>query len=151
MSQIMPNRSTNDVEFAVADGHTSTPTMHLQTHIGAQCQADVVTLRTLDAKLSALNTRELLKGTVIDFDQPRPIRQELTLRVGHVEAAGRPMLRVAVRVNRPKHFHHAIAAQMHRQATVGNVHFAHRLLLSRQYADLSVALQPRQPLPAPCR
>ena len=71
----------------------------------------------------------------------------MALGFGHAQAIGRPMFRVAVWVNRPKHLDHAIAAQMNRQAAGGNVQFTDRLLLSRLQADLSVAFQPRQPVP----
>jgi hypothetical protein len=70
MSQIMPNRSTNDVEFAIKNRDTSTPAMQFQAHIGAQCQTNVVALRALKAKLPSLDTGKLLQGAMIDLDQP---------------------------------------------------------------------------------
>ena len=102
--------------------------MIFQAQVGTQRQPDVIALRTLPAKLSRLNARKLLDGALVNLDQPGTIRHELALRVGHRQATGRPVVRVAVWVNRPKYFDHAVTAQMHLQAAVGNVQIAHRLV-----------------------
>jgi hypothetical protein len=55
MSQIMPNRNANDVQFAMENGDMSVPTMQFQARLRPQRQANVVALRPLQAKLTALN------------------------------------------------------------------------------------------------
>jgi hypothetical protein len=51
----MPNRNANDVQFAMENGDMSVPTMQFQAHLRPQRQANVVALRPLQAKLTALN------------------------------------------------------------------------------------------------
>src|SRR5215211_5357678 len=110
MRQVKLDSSTQNIEFAVENGNARAPAMIFQPHISPQGQANVVALRPLKAKLPALDTGELFEGTMVNFDQPRPVYQHFSLRFRHVEAVGRPMLRVAVWVNGPKHLHQPIAA-----------------------------------------
>ncbi len=119
MSEIEANCHANNIEFAVENGDASGPAMNLQAQIGAQCQANVVALRTLQAKLSTLTAGELLNGAMIHLYQPGAVSQDVTLRFRHVQTVGDPVVRVAVWVNRPKYLDHAVAVQMDLQADWG--------------------------------
>src|SRR5690606_10992934 len=131
MGKIVANGKANDVELAGADGDASFPAMKFETDICSERQADVVALRTFEAKLSSFDACELLERPMVDFDQPGSIGKQFALGVGHGQATGRPVVRVAVWVNRPRHFDHALTAQMHHQAVWRDVQIANRLLLPR--------------------
>jgi len=147
MSQVKRNCGADNVKLAIEKGKSGAPAMVFQAQVGTQRQADVVALRTFQAKLSRLNASKLLEGAMIHLDQPSPIGVELALWVAHRQAAGRPVVRVAVWVNRPQNLDHAVAAQMHLQTAGRNRQRAHCLLLTDCQADLAVGLQARQPVP----
>lgn len=67
--------------------------------IGTQSQTNVVALCSLQAKLTCFNARKLLERTMIHFDQPGSVSQELTLSFSHLQTVGRPVIRVAMWVN----------------------------------------------------
>ena len=104
--------------------------MIFQPDIGAQGQTNVIALGTFESKLTTLHARKLLERSMIDFDQPSPIRQHLALRFGHVQAIGRPVVRVAVWVNRPKYLDQPITAQMNLQPLQRDLYCTDRLLLT---------------------
>jgi hypothetical protein len=124
MSQVKANRNADNVQFSVENGHTSAPAMNFQAHIGAQRQTNVVALDALQAKLPTFNTCKLLERPMIHFHQPSTISQEVALRLSHTQATSGPVVRVAVWVNRPKYFDHAIAAQVNRQARHRDIQLA---------------------------
>lgn len=147
MNQIEPNRKANAVQFGVEKGDTSAPTLNFQAPISAQRQSDGVGLSALQAKLPALTAGELLEGPMINRSQPSAIRQAVTLRFSHVQALGRPVVRLAGWVNRPKPFDQTRAAQVKLHPPLGNSQPAHRPLLTRLDPDRSITLPPRQPVP----
>jgi hypothetical protein len=104
MSQVKTKRRAKNVQFVVENGQASAPAMLFQAQVGAQRQADGVTLRPLQAKLPTLNPRKLLQRPMRYLDQPSTVSQELALRLRHGQAISRPVVvvRVAGWVNRPK-------------------------------------------------
>ncbi|NDJ75407.1 MAG: hypothetical protein GYB65_04035 [Chloroflexi bacterium] len=56
------------------------PSMHFQTHKGADRQTDMIALRDFEAKLNTFNAGKLLQAAMIDFDLPgNPGRERHTL------------------------------------------------------------------------
>ena len=92
--------------------------------------------------MPTINAGELLNGTMINLDQPSAVSQKLTLGFAHSQPVRRPMFRVAVWVNGPKYFDHAITTQMNRCSSRWDDQLPYRLLLTDLQTDLAVALQP---------
>ncbi len=126
MGTKVTNGITDNAQFGMVMGDESESVMEFKAHEGTQCQANVVTLSNLKAKLSPLDASELLEGTVIFFNAPGAVGIGLARRLRQVKKVSRPMLRIAVwvkppherkrsrgtPVNRPKHPDQAVTSQM---------------------------------------
>lgn len=84
---------------------------------------------------------------MIRFDSPYLPRPLCPLLGRHLQAARRPVLRVAVGGGDPKHQDEAIPFQMHLGAMRGNGNLRQRAIAAAIGIDQAIAFQARQPVP----
>ena len=148
MSQIRPNGSPDNVRLGFIPAHPHLQPVRFQPHEGAQRQLDVAALRRLQLRLALLDPAALLDAAMIHLNPkrlPRPLRP---LGFTHGQVARRPVFRVAVCGDRPKHADEPVPLQVHDQP----------LRRDRQRLDWyvagvigvhqAVALEPGEPVPA---
>lgn len=70
MSQIQMHCRTNNARLGFKPGNPGAEPMGFEPHKRSDRQADMITLRHLQAELAAFNTGELLEAAVIDFNLP---------------------------------------------------------------------------------
>src|SRR5687768_12082227 len=109
MSQISAYRVADNSGFRLKVGDIAAQTLRFQTNEGANSQSNMIALGDLQAKLSTLNASKLFQTAVVNFNLPRIQRVVGGLLKCHIQFTRCPVFRVAVWVNRPKHFNPAIA------------------------------------------
>src|ERR687886_3024707 len=108
----------------------------------------MVSLGALTARLAPLDPTELLETPMIFFNRPDLPRPALALERRHRQVVGRPVFRVTVWGDDPKHPDHPIAFQMHHGPIHSNVRLLQGAIAAAIGIDLPIALEPRQPAPA---
>src|SRR5688500_3951833 len=118
MSQISAYCVADNSRFRLKVGDIASQTLSFQTNEGANSQPNVIALGDFQTKLSTLNARKLLQTAMVNFNLSGIQCVGGSLFKPHSQLTRRPVFRVAVWVNRPKHFNPAIAFEMDMQARV---------------------------------
>lgn len=148
MSQISPNRITDNACFGFVQTHARWLTMHLHSQEGTQRKGEVVLLPGGLAYLSAFNAAAVLEPSMRGLDAPALVVQLLAGRGGHVQIIRRPVFRVTVWGHCRKHPDEAIPFPMHNWPFRRNLDLLNGHMASSVWSDQAIALEPGQPVPA---
>lgn len=147
MSQIRTHSRADHACLDIEPGNAGTKPMSFKADKGTDRQANMIALRDFEPVLATFHTGELIEAKMVDFNLPGIQRMKSGLLKGHVQAAGSPILRVAVCADRPKTLDPAIAFEMNQTALRGDEGFANCPIAPAIQADFPIALQLRQPVP----
>ncbi len=115
---------------------------------GPDGQTYMIALRPRGADLRAFHPTELLETPMVGLDRPNLSRPCLLLGVAHLHMIGRPVLRVTVWGDDPKHLDQPIAFQMDNAAIRANGHLGYWAIPRAIRINKPIGLELRQPMPA---
>jgi hypothetical protein len=147
MSQIQTHSRADNTCLGFKPGNTRLKPIDFKAHKGPDCQSDMIPLRDFEPILTTFNTRKLFQASMVNLNLPGIQGIEGCLLNGHVQAAGRPIFRVAVCADRPKHLDPTITFEMNQTALRGDKDLADGTVATPIEADFPVALQLCQPVP----
>jgi hypothetical protein len=113
VSQIGANGAANDLALGLIPTGAGPHPIGFQADEGLQRQLDVVPLRTFLLRLALLNPTALLDPAMIHLNPRGLARPFFPPRGSHRQVAGRPVFRVAVWGDCPKHTNEPVPFQMH--------------------------------------
>ena len=148
MSQILPDGISDDVSLSLIPTHAGFESMNFQTHESPNRKRDMSHLSVRRADLCFFDTTTLLNTSMVAFDRPGLLLQLFKLLHRHVQLIGRPVLRVSVWRNHPKHLDEPVAFEMYLSSIRPDLNSADSNVTTSIRVDLSVGLEPAQPRPS---